>query len=282
MPTATPHRSVRVGNPNTLKITLTPGQKEWQSRATQLADNVLKPRAEAIDREGRFPRENFAALAEAGLLGLPASEALGGPGGDVMTTTLVTEALAQGCASTAMCYHMHICAAALILALAEGDQVAHFVQPIVRGERLCTYATSEPGSGSRWWHMDSCPEKEAETYLIDAHKSFVTSAGEADYYVVPLRATPYSHPNELSIFVVEGSDADLKIMGRWDGMGLRGNASAPVHFDRCRVPASHRLGPSGYGFPLLMAYALRRPRLRRRCCMWRVVFMRIRASHWRK
>jgi alkylation response protein AidB-like acyl-CoA dehydrogenase len=84
----------------------------------------------------------------------------------------------------------------------------------------------------------------------------VTSAGEADYYVVPLRATPYSHPNELSIFVVEGSDANIAVVGRWDGMGLRGNSSTPVHFNGRRAPASHRLGASGYGFPMLMAYAL--------------------------
>ena len=256
MITASHHLPVLIGNPNTLNIALTPAQSKWRSVATRLADQVLKPRAEQIDREGRFPRENFVALAQAGLIGLLAPEEFGGPGADIMTTTLVTEALAQGCASTAMCYHMHISAVSLIAALATGEQISQFVLPIARGERLCTYATSEPGSGSRWWHMDSCAVRDDQMYIIDSHKSFVTSAGEADYYVVPTRATAFSHPNELSIFLIEGSSSNITIVGAWDGMGLRGNSSTPIHFDHCRVPGSHRLGPTGYGFPLLMAYAL--------------------------
>lgn len=189
-------------------------------------------------------------------MALPVREELGGPGADVLTAVLVTEQLAQGCASSAMCYQMHVAAASLITALAEGDQVDRFVIPIMRGDHICTYAISEPESGSRWWHMRSHAEKEDDGYVIDSFKSFATSAGEADTYIVPLRATSASPPHELSIFVVGKEVSNLVAVGEWDAMGMRGNSSTPVHFNKCRIPVSNRLGEAATGLSLLMAYGL--------------------------
>mgnify|MGYP001564270593 FL=1 len=236
---------------------LTRDQEHWQGIARRLASDVLAPRAAAIDREGTFPRQNFAAFAQAGLLGLPVGEELGGPGADVLTTTIVTEALAQGCASSALCYHMHIAATTFIVAAAEGDQIDRFVLPILRGEHISTYAISEPGSGSRWWHMESFVEPDgAGGYVYDGYKSFATSAGHCDSYVVPTRASPTSPHNEFTILLIDRTIEGVEPVGVWDAMGMRGNSSTPVRFNRCRVPATHRLGEAAFGFPLLMAHGL--------------------------
>lgn len=235
---------------------LSPIQDKWRIAAEGLAADVLRHRAVMVDRDAQFPKDNLHALAEAGLLALRFPERWGGGGSDVTTSTAVTEALAGGCASTAMCYHMHTSALALITALADEEQVDAIVRPLMEGAGLATYATSEPGSGSRWWHLDSHAVRDDGGYVINALKSFVTSAGHADLYVIPVRATPFSHANELSIFAVPGNTPGIVPVGTWDAMGLRGNASTPVRFDQCRVPLSARLGPSGHGFALLMAYAL--------------------------
>ena len=235
---------------------LRPEDRHWQEMARKLSDDVLAPEAADVDRRGSFPRENLNALAAAGLMGLPVSEELGGPGADVFTTTLVTEQLGMGCASTAMCFHMHIAAASLIAAVADGDQVERFVEPILAGEHISTYAISEPGSGSRWWHLDSHLEPEEGGYHLQSFKSFATSAGEADSYVVPARAASTSPHNEFTLLLVESSLANVKTVGEWDAMGMRGNQSTPVHFDGCHVPESHRLGEAAFGFPLLMAHGL--------------------------
>jgi alkylation response protein AidB-like acyl-CoA dehydrogenase len=239
-----------------MDIRLSPFQEEWRAIAQELAETVLAPNASEIDRESRFPKENLRALGRAGLLGLSVPEELGGPGADVVTTTAVTEALALGCSSTAMCYHMHNTAAWLISSLAEGDQVDRYVVPILGGEYLSTYALSEPTSGSRWWHMEGFATRSGDEYVLDAYKSFATSAGHVDSYVVPIRASPESAPNELSLFVVDAATENVKPIGVWNGMGMRGNSSVPVHFDKCRVPSHSRIGEPGLGFPLLLAYGL--------------------------
>jgi alkylation response protein AidB-like acyl-CoA dehydrogenase len=235
---------------------LTTKQQHWQQTARGVSQEVLALRAAEVDLQGAFPRENFAALAGAHLLGLPVPEELNGPGGDILTTTLVTEELARGCGSTALCYHMHIAATTLIAALAKGDQVDQYVLPILAGKHISTYAISEPGSGSRWWHMVSHATKRNGCYLIDSYKSFATSAGQADSYILPVRATSESSPHELSLFVIDSDTPAVKPVGTWNSMGMRGNCSTPVHFDNITVPESCRLGEAAFGFPLLMAYGL--------------------------
>ncbi len=241
---------------NLTGLALTVAQGSWKRTAQRLAEEQLGPRAECIDREGRFPRENLDAIAHAGLMALPVSKDLGGPGGDILTTTFVVEELARACASTAMCYTMHISAVPLIAALVDDGQRERFLEPIIRGELLLSVAMTEPGSGNRLWHMDSYAVTDGDCFIVDSFKSFSTNCGESDYYLVPVRASSEVGPNDLSLFLIDGGDPRVKPVGVWDGMGLRGNSSRPVHFDHCRVPPDYRLGGPTCGLSMLFAYSL--------------------------
>ena len=231
-------------------------EADWKRVAHRLSTEVLAPNAGQIDRESLFPTANIKALGEAGLMGLTVAKEKGGPGGTVKSLALVIEELAQGCASTAMCYTMHMSGLLVIAALVEGRQVEQFLKPIIDGERLNSFAMSEPGSGNRLWHMDSYAQKDGDDYIIDSFKSFATSAGYADSYLVPVRANSEVGPNDLSLFLIDGKDENIKPIGKWDGLGIRGNSSTPVHFDKCRVPAFNRLGHETCGFSTIFAYSL--------------------------
>jgi alkylation response protein AidB-like acyl-CoA dehydrogenase len=150
---------------------------------------------------------------------------------------------------------MHTSALALIAHLAEGDQVG-IVREICTSGLLCTYATSEFGSGGRWWHMDEFATRTEAGFLIDAKKSFVTCAGHATFYVVPLRSSRHSPGGELTLFLVDSRHNEVVVLSKWDGMGLRGNASSPVQFKSCCISDKFRLGDSGHGFALLLVYGL--------------------------
>jgi alkylation response protein AidB-like acyl-CoA dehydrogenase len=231
-------------------------EADWKRVAHHLSTEVLAPTAARIDQEGLFPTANIKALGEAGLMGLTVAKEKGGPGGTVKSLALVIEELAQGCASTAMCYTMHMSGLLVIAALVEGRQVDVFLKPIIEGERLNSFAMSEPGSGNRLWHMDSYAERDGDDYVVDSFKSFATSTGHADFYLVPVRANSEVGPNDLSLFLIDGNDKNIKPVGKWDGLGIRGNSSTPVHFDKCRVPAFNRLGSEGCGFSTIFAYSL--------------------------
>ena len=231
-------------------------EAEWKRLARRLALDVLAPNAAQIDKEGLFPKENIRALGEAGLMALTVTKEKGGPGGNIKTAALVIEELAQGCASTAMCYTMHLSTVPLIAALVQDFQIDTILKPIIRGESLNSLAMSEPGSGNRLWHMDSFAQKDGEDYIIDSFKSFATSTGHADLYIVPVRANAEVGPNDISLFAIDGKDPNIEPIGIWDGMGLRGNSSRPVNFNKCRVSTSRRLGDETCGFSMLFAYSL--------------------------
>jgi alkylation response protein AidB-like acyl-CoA dehydrogenase len=231
-------------------------EADWKRVAHHLSRNVLAPAAAKIDQEGLFPTENIKALGEAGLMGLTVWKEKGGPNGSIKSLALVIEELAQGCASTAMCYTMHMSGLLVIASLVNDKQVEAFLNPILDGERLNSFAMSEPGSGNRLWHTDSFAQRDGDDYIIDSFKSFATSTGHADYYLVPVRANAEAGPNDLSLFLIDGKDKNIKPIGKWDGLGIRGNSSTPVHFDKCRVPAFNRLGSETCGFSTIFAYSL--------------------------
>jgi alkylation response protein AidB-like acyl-CoA dehydrogenase len=245
--------------PNALNldgIALTREQGRWRNLAETLAREVLQPAAGETDRVGAFPTANIDALKRSGLLGLMIPTELGGGGGDIVTAALVTEALAKGCVSTAMIYTMHQSTLPMLCALADAEQVERFIAPIVRGELFGAFAMSEPGSGNRIWHMDSHAVRNGTGFVIDSMKSFCTSAGHADFYLVPTRGNADAGPTDLSMFWVDGDAVGIEPKGAWDGMGLRGNASRPLHFNQIHVPAINRLGEETAGFSFMMAYAL--------------------------
>jgi alkylation response protein AidB-like acyl-CoA dehydrogenase len=237
-------------------LALTTNQGKWKRAAERVAQEILRPNAERVDREGAFPTENIRALGKAGLLDLLVHKEHGGAGESIVTLVVVTEAIANACAATAMVYHMHQCTIPLMCAAATPQQVEKFLVPIIRGDHFGAFAMSEPGSGNKIWHMDSFARKEGDDFIIDSFKSFCTSAGYADYYLVPVRADPESSPQDLNVFLVPGNDENIKPIGVWDGMGLRGNSSRPIHFRNCRVPVANLLGPSKQGFSYMMSYAL--------------------------
>jgi alkylation response protein AidB-like acyl-CoA dehydrogenase len=245
--------------PNALNlegIALNKDQGKWRRVAEKVAADVLAPNSAEVDRAGRFPTEGIDAIKRSGLLGLLVPTERGGPGGDIVTGMLVTEALAKGCASTAMCYAMHQSTVPLMAALVDDEQADAFLGPLLRGETLGGFAMSEPGSGNRIWHMDSFAVANGGDFLVDSFKSFATSSGYADYYLLPTRASSEVGPTDLSVFYVDGRDPNIEPKGVWDGMGLRGNSSRPVHFHNCRLAARNRLGEPTAGFSFMMAYAL--------------------------
>lgn len=244
--------------PNVLNldgIALTSTQGKLKRKVELLAREKLAPRAAEVDRLGAFPRHGVEAMAEAGLLGLSLGEDVGGLGQPILTAVMVVEQLAIGCSSTAMVYVMHLSTLPLLDVCCSGEQRQHLLRRITQGQ-LAGFAMSEPGSGTRIWHMDSYAVRDGDDYILNTFKSFCTSAGQADFYLVPLRSSPDVDTSDISIFWVDGRDPGVQPQGTWDGMGMRGNSSTPIAFKDCRVPPIQRIGEENEGFSSMMAYTL--------------------------
>jgi alkylation response protein AidB-like acyl-CoA dehydrogenase len=212
---------------------------------------TLQPLAARTDQEGRFPREVIRALGDAGLLGLVSDKEVGGLGLGLREAAQVVSRIAQTCPSTAMVVCMHYCATAVI----EKFGPAATRRAIAEGRHLSTLAFSEADSRSHFWAPTGTARSAAAgQVLLDARKSWVTSAFEADSYV--WSSKPLAAEGASTLWLVDAKAQGLSQPGRFDGLGLRGNASTPITAEAVRVAAGDRLGEDGKGFDLMMGVVL--------------------------
>lgn len=216
----------------------------------QIVTEIVIPSASNVDKNGEYPRPALDALGRAGLLGLICSPDVGGRGESHRAATLVVERLASACASTAMVVCMHYAGAAVIEAYGPKD----VREAIARGEHVTTLAFSENGSRSHFWAPVSTATRAGAGVRLDAQKSWVTSAGQADSYVWSSR--PEASPGASTIWLVSSDAVGLRSPAPFDGLGLRGNYSAPVNAEGVIVSEEARLGPDGGGFDVMMGIVL--------------------------
>jgi alkylation response protein AidB-like acyl-CoA dehydrogenase len=180
----------------------------------------------------------------------------GGTGLGPRTFAAVTATLAEADASVAMVYMMHICAAATIAAARPGVAVAQMLKEIAAGRHLSTLAFSESGSRSHFWAPVSRARRNGTGVCISAKKSWVTSAGYAQSYVVSSLAPEGAGPVDSTLYLVSAGARGLSVEGSWDGLGLRANASAPMMLDDCEVPSGLQLTNDGAGFQAMLDVVL--------------------------
>jgi alkylation response protein AidB-like acyl-CoA dehydrogenase len=216
----------------------------------KIAIEVIRPLAAEIDQTGTFPRVAMQALGKAGLLGLISASEVGGMDQGLRAASLAVERVAQECASTAMVLCMHYAGTAVI----EAHGPRSVRQEIAEGKHITTLAFSERGSRSHFWAPVSTATAHNGTVNLDASKSWVTSAGQADSYV--WSSKPFAAEGASTIWLVPANLAGLSVAGAFDSLGLRGNASSPMSARKVAVEHAAMLGPDGGGFDIMMSIVL--------------------------
>ena len=212
--------------------------------------DVVAPNAGEIDVGGAFPRAAVDAMGRAGLLGLLSATDVGGRGGSVRDAAEIIERLATACGSTAMVVLMHYAAVPTIEAF--GPRPLR--EAVAGGHHLLTVAFSERGSRSQFWSPLSTARREVGGVRLDAAKSWVTSAGQADGYLWSSR--PLQADGPMTLWHVHAGTDGLEAAGPFDGLGLRGNASMPMSAERAIVPEAAMLGGDGKGLDIALSYLL--------------------------
>jgi alkylation response protein AidB-like acyl-CoA dehydrogenase len=212
---------------------------------------AARAHAAEVDRDGRFPDEAIAALRESGLMGLTLPKEVGGLAGGPHELIAVLDAVAGACGSTAMITLMHFAACAPLSASPpSGDP--DLLGDMASGRALGTLAFSEAGSRSHFWAPVSRPEPGADGLRVSAKKSWVTSAGHADVYVM---STQTPEGAGVDLYAIRAGTPGADVAGSFTGLGFRGNASSPMTFDLA-LDDSARLGGAGAGTDLMLSVVL--------------------------
>jgi alkylation response protein AidB-like acyl-CoA dehydrogenase len=229
---------------------------QWAAKAEAVARDVLAKHAADVDKQARWPAESIDALKSGGFLGLTVPASHGGAGEGPRTFATVLAKLAEGCASTAMIYLMHVSGTSVVLAANAFGRRDQVLKDIAAGKHLSTLAFSEKGSRSHFWAPVSQASANGDGYKVTADKSFVTSAGQADGYIVSTQAVGATEPTASTLYFVPKGAKGMTVAGPWTGLGLRGNSSAPMKLDNVSVSAADRVSGEGEGFKAMVEVTL--------------------------
>jgi alkylation response protein AidB-like acyl-CoA dehydrogenase len=216
----------------------------------RVCPGIIAQCAPAVDRDGAFPSESIRALASSGLLGALSSKESGGLELGLAGAARIVRRVAEECGSTAMVLTMHYSATAVIEAFGSPETR----RAIAAGSHLTTLAFSEAGSRSHFWAPASTAERRDGHIVLNASKSWVTSASNAMSYVWSSR--PVAAEGLSTIWLVPASAGGIQLSGPFHGLGLRGNDSLPVGASDVRVPTEAMLGADGKGFDIMMSIVL--------------------------
>jgi alkylation response protein AidB-like acyl-CoA dehydrogenase len=222
----------------------------------ELADEVLRPRVDAAEKDGSFPREEFRVLGRAGLLALPYAEKFGGGGQPYQTYLQVVEELSRAWLAVGLGVSVHTLTC-FPLATAGSAEQQPWLPEMLGGEQLGAYCLSEPASGSDAAAMRTTAVADGAEYVLDGVKAWISHAGLADFYTVFARTSgDHEGPDRsrgISCLHVPAQTPGVSAASAEHKMGMRASVTAQMIFDGARVPAGHLVGGEGNGFPLALA-----------------------------
>ena len=231
---------------------LTETQEQVREMARAFADETIRPLAEELDREERFPAELYEEMAKLGLFGIGVPEALGGPGFDTLTYALVMEELSRGYASVAdQCGLIELISSLLVR---HGTQRQQAMLPEVLGMRAkVAYCITEPEAGTDVSGIRTTAVRDGNGWRLNGGKIWIHNAPVADYGFVLARTDKDAGNRGMSIFIVDLHADGIERGPKEHKMGQRASQVGALNFNDVRLSADALLGEEGRGFHMMMS-----------------------------
>lgn len=218
----------------------------------EIAQREIRPRAAEEEDAGRFPREIFTLLSEAGLLGLPYDGEFGGGEQPYEVYLQVLEELAAARLTVGLGVSVHSLACHGLAGYGTKEQQGAHLPAMLGGGLLGAYCLSEPAAGSDAASLATKAVRDGDDWVITGTKAWITHGGVADFYTV-LARTGVEGPKGITAFLVPGDAEGLSAAVPEKKMGMKGSPTAQLHFDGVRVPDTRRIGEEGQGFTIALA-----------------------------
>jgi len=233
---------------------LTEDQRMARDSARDFAEKRLKPLAQKFDEEEAIPREVYEEAAALGFFGVLIPEAYGGLGLDHVAYALVMEEISRVCAAFQVCLTVHnSLVASAIVRLGTDAQKSKYLPRMAKGEWIAAYSLSEPGSGSDAGSLKASARLDGDHWVLDGIKSWVSSAGFADLFLVFVSTDKEKGSRGVSALLIEKGAPGLSLGKKERKLGIRGSDTRELHFQACRVPKDGLIGVRDEGFKVALS-----------------------------
>ena len=237
-----------------MDFALTEEQTMFQQAAADFCKTEVEPVAIQLEAAHEFPMELTQKMSELGFMGLVIPEQYGGVGADYLAYLLVEGEIAKTSISLSMTLGAQNSLVALpIMNFATEEQKQQWLPPLASGEKLGSFALTEPGAGSDPAGMRTTAEKKGDKWVLNGTKLYITNGAVAEYLIVwaVTGKKPDGKPL-ISAFLVDKAVSPFKVGTVEDKMGVHASPTTELIFEDCEVPAENLLGEEGAGFKYLL------------------------------
>lgn len=238
-----------------MNFELTPAQADVQQVARQFAWEEVAPLARETDESGQFPLHLVARMGELGFLCATIDPAYGGSGMDYLSYTLISEELGRADASVRGFLAVH----GSLVSLCLNDwgteaQKRDYLPRLATGELIGCYCLTEPNAGSDVASMESTAREEADAFVINGEKIWITNGEIADVALVFASIDRQRRHKGICAFIVPTDTPGFRRQPMpGQELGHRSSSHAHITFTEMRVPKSALLGRVGEGFKVGMS-----------------------------
>ena len=227
-------------------------QRGWHDLAREFAQSTIRPRAEELDREQKFPYDIVAEMARLGLMGLTLPEEYGGSGGDFVAYNLALQEICRADTSVGITMEAHISlGCAPLAAYGTDEQKEKFLSQCATGERLWAFGLTEEEAGTDAGGTQTTAELDGGQWVINGSKKWITNSGTdvtAGVTAIVRTGTRENGKPELTALIVPQETPGYTRGPAYEKLGWRASDQRPLFFEDCRVPEDHVLGERGAGF----------------------------------
>ena len=225
----------------------------FEQMIKDFAETEVKPLAQEVDEEERFPKETVEKMAKMGLMGIIVPKQYGGCGGDYHMYISAVEELSKHCGTTGVILSAHtsLCAAP-ILEYGTEEQKMKYLPDLASGRKIGAFGLTEPNAGTDASNQQTVAVEKDDHYLLNGSKIFITNAGYASTYIIIAVTGKGPKGPEMSAFIVESAFEGFSVGKKEKKMGIRGSSTCELIFDNVKVPKENLLGKRGDGFKIAM------------------------------
>jgi short-chain 2-methylacyl-CoA dehydrogenase len=230
-----------------MNFDLTDEQRSIQQLVRDFAQNEVRPVAEELDREKRFPYELVEQMGKLGLMGIPYPEEYGGGGADNLSYAIAVEELTRVDSSVAITVAAHTSLGTWpLFAYGSDDLKDEWMPQLTSGEKLGAFGLTEPEAGSDAGNTRTTASQDNGDWVINGAKQFITNSGTDISGFVTVTAR--TGDDEISNILIPNGTPGYEIGAPYRKMGWNASDTRPLAFEDCRVPESNLVGQRGGGF----------------------------------
>lgn len=219
----------------------------------KFAQNEVKPLAQEVDEEEKFPLETVKKLGRYGMMGIPFPKEYGGAGGDSLAYVMAVEELSKVCGTTGVVVSAHtsLCCSP-IYEFGTESQKRKYLPKLLSGEYIGAFGLTEPGAGTDAAGQQTKAVLDGDHWVLNGTKIFITNAGHADIFIIFAMTDKSLGTRGISAFIVERTFEGFRVGKEEKKMGIRGSSTCELIMENCIVPKENLLGDINKGFKIAM------------------------------